>query len=407
MSSGTVLSPKRVFFLSLALALGGFGIGSGEFVIMGLISRVATDLQVSPADVGYAISSYALGVVLGAPVISALSARLPRRALLICLMLVFAVANVASAFAADFQTFVVLRFMAGLPHGAYFGVAALVAASAVPYHKRARAVARVMSGLTVAILVGAPLATWAGNLFGWEIAFTGVGVISLLTAFLIWLWVPRQAVDPMASPARELSALFNQQLLITLGVASIGFGGMFAVFSYVMPTLTGQAGMAEQWGPLVLMIFGVGTIIGNLAGARLADGNLLRAIPMILVWCVLVQAGFYVAANNMIAGMVFVGLVGTCMAMGPALQTRLMDVAGDGQTMAASMNHAAFNMANALGAWLAGVTVKSGAVWSTTGLVGAALAIGGLLIFFAGRQLERRATAAHQTNSIETVPEPV
>ncbi len=344
MSSGTVLSPKRVLFLSLALALGGFGIGSGEFVIMGLISRVATDLQVSPADVGYAISSYALGVVLGAPVISALSARLPRRALLICLMLVFAVANVA---------------------------------------------------------------TWAGNLFGWEIAFTGVGVIALLTAFLIWLWVPRQAVDPMASPARELSALFNQQLLITLGVASIGFGGMFAVFSYVMPTLTGQAGMAEQWGPLVLMIFGVGTIIGNLAGARLADGNLLRAIPMILVWCVLVQAGFYVAANNMIAGMVFVGLVGTCMAMGPALQTRLMDVAGDGQTMAASMNHAAFNMANALGAWLAGVTVKSGAVWSTTGLVGAALAIGGLLIFFAGRQLERRATAAHQTNSIETVPEPV
>ncbi len=387
------LGKGQMLRLSLALALGGFGIGSGEFVIMGLMNRVATDLQVAVPDVGYAISSYALGVVVGAPLISAFAARVPRRALLISLMLVFAAGNMASALASDFWTFVFLRFLAGLPHGAYFGVAALVAAAAVPYHMRARAVARVMSGLTIAIVVGAPLATWAGNLFGWEVAFLGVGIIALLTALLVWLWVPWQAPDPNASPARELSALAKQRVLFTLGVASIGFGGMFAVFSYVMPTLTEQAGMAERWGPLVLMIFGIGTIVGNFAGARAADGNLLRAIVLILIWCALVQAGFFMAADYVVAGVVFVGLVGTSMALGPALQTRLMDVAEDAQTMAASMNHAAFNMANALGAWLAGITIKSGAEWSTTGLVGAALAIGGLLIFLAGRALEQHETA--------------
>lgn len=386
--------PGHLLRLSLALALGGFGIGSGEFVIMGLMNRVATDLQVPVPDVGYAISSYALGVVVGAPLISALAARAPRRALLIGLMLVFALGNMASALATDFWTFVGLRFLAGLPHGAYFGVAALVAASAVPYHMRARAVARVMSGLTIAIVVGAPLATWAGNRFGWEVAFMGVGVIALMTALLVRLWVPVQSPDPDASPAREMSALVKQRVLFTLGVASIGFGGMFAVFSYVMPTLTEQAGMAERWGPLVLMIFGLGTIAGNFIGAKAADSNLLRAIPAILIWCALIQAGFYFAANWTLTGIVFVGLVGTSMALGPALQTRLMDVAEDAQTMAASMNHAAFNLANALGAWLAGITVKQGLVWSSTGLVGAALAIGGLLIFLSGRAVERRSQQA-------------
>ncbi|MBB3230684.1 MFS transporter [Halomonas stenophila] len=374
----------------LALALGGFGIGTSEFVIMGLLERVAGDLQVAAADVGYAISSYALGVVVGAPLISALAARVPRRALLIALMLVFAVGNIASALATSFWPFVGLRFLAGLPHGAYFGVAALVAAAAVPIEQRARAVSRVMLGLTSAILVGAPLATWAGQWLGWQSAFLGVGAIALTTAVLIRLWVPSQPHNPDASPRRELSALVKQRVLFTLGVASIGFGGMFAVFSYVVPTLSTQAGMAESVGPWVLAIFGVGTILGNLIGARLADKNLLKAIPRILLWCLLVQGGFFFAADHLISGLLFVGLVGTSMALGPALQTRLMDVAGDAQTMAASMNHAAFNCANALGAWLAAVVIKGGAPWSSSGLVGAVLALGGLLMFFTGRYRERR-----------------
>lgn len=377
-----------------ALALGGFGIGTGEFVIMGLMSRVANDLQVAVPDVGYAISSYALGVVVGAPVISSLAARLPRRLLLIGLMLAFALGNIASAFAPGFGSFVLLRFLAGLPHGAYFGVAALVAAAAVPIEERARAVSRVMLGLTTAILVGAPLATWAGNALGWQIAFSGVGVIALLTALLIRLWVPAQPADPHASPKRELGALVKQRVLFTLGIASIGFGGMFAVFSYVMPTLTRQAGMAEAWGPLVLVVFGIGTILGNLVGARAADRNLMRAIPGILIWCLVVQGLFFFAANSVAWGLLFVGLVGTSMALGPTLQTRLMDVAEDAQTMAASLNHAAFNCANALGAWLAGVTIKLGFAWSSTGLVGAALAAAGLAIFAMGLWVERRQKVA-------------
>ncbi|MCK2184962.1 MFS transporter [Halomonas getboli] len=390
-SGATARHPRLA---ELALALGGFGIGTSEFVIMGLLERVAGDLQVASADVGYAISSYALGVVVGAPLISALAARVPRRTLLIVLMLVFAVGNVASAMATSFWPFVGLRFLAGLPHGAYFGVAALVAANAVPVEQRAQAVSRVMLGLTTAILVGAPLATWAGQWLGWQSAFMGVGAIALTTAALIRLWVPSQPHDPNASPRRELSALVKQRVLFTLGVASIGFGGMFAVFSYVVPTLSAQAGMRESVGPWVLTIFGVGTILGNLVGARLADRNLLKAIPRILLWCLVVQTGFFFAANHLISGLLFVGLVGTSMALGPALQTRLMDVAGDAQTMAASMNHAAFNSANALGAWLAAVVIKGGAPWSASGLVGAMLALGGLVMFFTGRYMERREARA-------------
>ena len=197
LSSGLARNPRLAEFV---LALGGFGIGTSEFVIMGLMNRVAEDLAVTVPQVGYAISSYALGVVVGAPLISALAARVPRRALLIALMLVFAVGNIASAMAPGFWSFVGLRFLAGLPHGAYFGIAALVAAGAVPIDQRARAISRVMLGLTVAILIGAPLGTWAGNVFGWQIAFAGVGVIALLTALLIRLCVPVQPFDAHASP---------------------------------------------------------------------------------------------------------------------------------------------------------------------------------------------------------------
>lgn len=380
-----------------SLALGGFGIGTTEFVIMGLMNNIAQDMQVSIPMVGYAISSYALGVVVGAPLISSLAARVPRRMLLIGLMLLFAVGNLASAFATGFWSFVGLRFLSGLPHGAYFGVAALVAAGAVPIDQRARAVARVMLGLTIAILIGAPLGTWLGNQLGWQVAFGAVGVIALLTAIMIRLYVPKQPHDPSASPMRELSALVKQRVLFTLGVACIGFGGMFSIFSYVMPTLVEQAGMRDAFAPLVLVIFGVGGIIGTLAGARLADRHLMRSIPWILLWSALVQGLFYFAANSIFWGLLFVCLVGTSVALGPALQTRLMDVAEDAQTMAASLNHAAFNMANALGAWLAGLFITLGFSWSSTGLVGAALALGGLAIFAVGVVMERRGEQARNT----------
>ncbi|MDR5902557.1 MFS transporter [Halomonas icarae] len=393
MSVPSSSSARHPRLAELALALGGFGIGTSEFVIMGLMERVAANLEVATADVGYAISAYALGVVVGAPLISALAARVPRRTLLILLMLVFALGNVASALTTTFWPFVALRFVAGLPHGAFFGVAALVAAAAVPVDQRARAIGRVMLGLSVAIVIGAPLATWAGQWLGWRFAFHAVGGVALATMLMIWLFVPVQPGDRNASPRRELGALVSQRVLATLAVAAIGFGGMFAVFSYVVPTLRDQAGMPEALGPWVLAIFGIGGIIGNLVGARLADRHPVGAIPCILLWSLTIQLGFYVAANHLVTGLLFVGLVGTGIALGPALQSRLMDVAGEAQTMAASMNHAAFNGANALGAWLGGITVKTGAAWSATGLVGAGLALGGLMIFVLGRQLERRRPA--------------
>lgn len=382
-------TPRHPRLAEFALALGGFGIGTSEFVIMGLMNNVATDLAVSVPQVGYAISSYALGVVVGAPLISAFAAKVPKRLLLIVLMLVFAFGNLASAMAPDFWSFVALRFIAGLPHGAYFGVAALVAAAAVPHDQRAQAVSRVMLGLAVAILIGAPLGTWAGGVYGWQVAFAGVGVIALLTSVLIYLWVPTQPKQAGASPLKELSALLNQRVLMTVAVACIGCGGMFAVFSYVMPTLTEQAGMPEHLGPLVLVVFGVGSIIGNLVGGRAADINLMRAIPLTLVWCVVVQSLFFFAANHVWSGLLFVGLMGTCIALAPSLQTRLMDVAGEAQTMAASLNHAAFNGANAIGAWLAGLAISAGLSWSSSGLVGAGLALCGLGIFYLAVWLDR------------------
>ncbi|MFG6158676.1 MFS transporter [Halomonas sp. 1390] len=377
----------------IALALGGFAIGTTEFVIMGLMQRIAEDFGIAVQDVGLAISAYALGVVVGAPLISALGARIPRRRLLIGLMVLFAAGNLLTLLAPSFHGFVVLRFIAGLPHGVYLGVAALVAANVAEPHERGRAVGRVLAGLTLAILAGAPLATWIGGLAGWKAAFVLVGALGLATALLVRWWVPVQPPNDGASLGSELSAITRPRVLYTLAVACIGFAGMFSVFSYSMPTLTHQAGMPEALGPLVLATFGVGSVIGNLVGGRLADADQRRAIAGVLIWAALVQLGFFLAADRIWSGLLFVGLVGTCGALVPPLQTRLMDVAGDAQTMAATLNHAAFNIANGLGAWLGGLAVTVGLGWSATGLVGMAMALGGLAIFLVALARERATLA--------------
>lgn len=372
-----------------ALALGGFAIGTTEFVIMGLMPRIAADYGIAVQEVGLAISAYALGVVVGAPLISAIGARIPRRRLLIGLMLWFAASNLLTLLAPSFHGFVALRFIAGLPHGVYLGVAALVAANVAEPHERGRAVGRVLAGLTLAILAGAPLATWIGGQLGWKTAFVLVGALGLATAMLVRLWVPVQPPNEGASLRSELSAITRPRVLYTLAVACIGFAGMFSVFSYAMPTLTRQAGMPEALGPLVLATFGIGSVLGNLVGGRLADADQRRAIAGVLVWAALVQLGFFLAADRVWSGLLFVGLVGTCGALVPPLQTRLMDVAGDAQTMAATLNHAAFNIANGLGAWLGGIAVTVGLGWSATGLVGMAMALGGLAIFLLALARER------------------
>lgn len=365
----------------LALGVGSFGIGTGEFVIMGLLPDAARDLTITIPEAGHLISAYALGVVVGAPLLAVLGARWPRRNLLIALMAFFAVGNVASALAPSYLSMLVLRLLTGFPHGTYFGVAALVAAGLVARERRAQAVGLVMLGLTVATLVGVPIAAGIGTWLGWRAAFMIVGAIGALTVLLVWRWVPFVPADRHASPLRELSALARKQVWFTLGIGAIGFGGMFAVFSYVKPTMLEVAHMPVGGIPIVLALFGVGMVAGNLAGARLADRALMPTVGGVLVWSALVLGAFVFTAPYPWLASLNVMLVGTAVALGPPLQIRLMDVAGDAQTLAAALNHSAFNMANALGAWLGGVTIAAGLGWTSTGWVGALLALGGLAVF--------------------------
>ena len=376
-----VQSRPAVALIELALAVGSFGIGTGEFAIMGLLPNLAQEFNVTTPQAGHAISAYALGVVVGAPIIAVLAAKLARQTLLLLLMAVFAVGNVVSAVAPTFESFVLLRFLSGLPHGAYFGVAALVAASLVPPNKRTQAVARVMMGLTVATLIGTPVATWFGQALSWRIAFGAVGFMGALTVVLIWLFLPKDKVQEGASPMRELGAFRRKQVWLTLGIGAVGFGGLFSVFSYIASTATEVAGMPENAVPLMMALFGSGMIVGNLVGAWLADRNLMATIGGVLAGSVVVMTVLWLTAENpfMLSACVF--LVGCSVAIGPALQTRLMDVAADAQTLAAALNHSAFNIANALGSWLGGLAIAAGYGFAATGWVGAALAVAGLVVF--------------------------
>jgi len=393
--------PRRAAWAELALAIGGFGIGTGEFVAMGLLPDIAASFAISVPRAGVAISAYALGVVVGAPLIAVLAARWPRRRLLTALMACFAVGNAASALAPSYGWLIAFRFFSGLPHGAYFGVASLVAASWVPVEQRARAIGRVMLGLTGATLAGVPLATWVGQRLGWRAALVLVGVIGALAGVLIPRLVPHNPATAGASPARELGALKRRQVWLTLGVGAIGFGGLFCVLSYITPTMTQVAGIAQRSMPLVLSVFGVGMILGNFIGSWLADRQLIGTIGGVLIWNAVVLSLFSLTAQHARTATGMVLLIGMGVAGVPALQARLMDVAGDAQTLAAALNHSAFNVANALGAWLGGSVIALGLGWASTGWVGALLAVIGLVIFTASLAEARRQATAARTRGFQ------
>ncbi|WP_420094826.1 MFS transporter [Nocardia asteroides] len=377
------------------MALGGFGIGTTEFVTMGLLPDIAGAMNVSEPTAGHAVSAYALGVVIGAPVIAAAFARLPRKKLLVGLMVAFTVGNLATVLAPNYGTLVAARFVAGLPHGAYFGVASLAAASLAPAGQRAKAVAAVMLGLSVANVVGVPAATWLGQAFGWRSAFVVVAVIGLATIGALLRFVPPFTGIVTTNPLTELGALRRPQVLLTLAVGAVGFGGMFAVYTYVATTLTDVAGLGAGLVPLVLALFGVGMVIGNIAGGFLADRGVDRSIFIGMVAMVVILAGFVAAAHNPVTAAIGALLVGASgAALAPGLQTRLMDVAADAQTLAAALNHAALNIANAAGAWLGGLVIAAGYGYTAPAAVGAALAISGVLLFAVTVALARR-TPAH------------
>jgi len=375
-------SPRAILLIELALAMGGFAIGTGEFAIMGLMPNVALGLGISEPQVGHVISTYALGVVVGAPLLAILGSRLFRRHLLLLLMGFFALGNFASAVAPDYHSLLLFRFIAGLPHGAYFGVAMLVAASMVAPDQRAKAVSRVLAGLTIAMLIGNPLATWLGQWLSWRWAFGLVGLIALLTVLLVAIFLPLDRSEPRNNPMRELRDFNRKQVWLALAISSVGFAGMFCVFAYLAPTLLEVTGVSENWIPVGLAAFGLGGIIGNLFGGWLFDRLRFKAIPLLLLWSIAVLLVFPFATHSLWTILPAAFAVGTMVSLSPALQTHLMDVAADAQTLAAASNHAAFNIANALGPWLGGLAISAGLGWTSTGYIGAATGAAGLLVFW-------------------------
>jgi len=364
-----------------ALAVGGFAIGTTEFATMSLLPFFAKDLGISAPTAGHVISAYALGVVVGAPLIAILSARMARRTLLIVLMSVFAIANGLSALAPTYHWMLLFRFLSGLPHGAYFGIAALVAASLVPVERRTQAVGRVLLGLTIATIIGVPFANWVGQAFGWRWGFAVVAFLALLTATLVAIFAPRDRVDPGASPLRELGALKRGQVWLTLATGAIGFGGLFAVYTYLASTLMAVTGVSAAALPAALACFGIGMTAGNLIAPRFADRALMPTAGALLVWSAVALALYPFAAGKLWSILLDVTAVGFGGALGTVMQTRLMDVAGDAQALAAALNHAAFNVANALGPLLGGMAIAAGYGWTSTGWVGCGLALAGLAIW--------------------------
>jgi DHA1 family inner membrane transport protein len=379
----------------LALAMGGFAIGTTEFVTMGLLREMADGVGVSIPSGGHVISAYALGVVVGAPLIAVLGARLPRKGLLLALMTAFAVGNAASALATGYGMLVVARFFSGIPHGAYFGVASLVAASLVDPARRGRAVSLVMLGLPIANVVGVPAATWMGQLLGWRSAYWAVTLLGLLTVLLVAVLVPRRAPDRAATGRRELKAFARVQVWLTLLVGAVGFGGMFAMYSYINPTVTEVTGLSPATIPLFLLAFGLGGSAGTVLGGHLADWSILRSLVASSAGMGLVLALFTLTAHYPVPAWVTVFLVaavGSVLVVN--LQMRLMHVAGDAQTLGAAMNHAALNMANALGAWLGGLVIAAGLGYTAPSWVGAGLSAAGLVVLGLSAVLHRRHVTA-------------
>jgi DHA1 family inner membrane transport protein len=350
---------------------------------MGLLPYFAPAVGVSAPVAGHVISAYALGVVVGAPVLAVALARLPRRNVLVGLMVAFALANGLSAFSPSYHWMLAFRFLAGLPHGAYFGVASLVAASLVPPARRAQAIARVLLGLTVATIFGVPMANAIGQLVGWRWSFALVALLALSTALLVLRLVPleRLADQNTASPLTELAVLKRRQVWLALGIGAIGFGGMFAVYTYLADTLLLVTKAPPAVVPVMLGIFGIGLTAGNLISAWFADQALMATVAGVLIWSAASLALYPFMTHAVWSMALAVLLIGAGGGLATPLQARLMEVAEGAQTLAASLNHSAFNTANALGPWLAGMAIAGGYGWGSSGWVGCALALGGLVLW--------------------------
>ncbi|TVT23570.1 MFS transporter [Amycolatopsis rhizosphaerae] len=379
----------------LALAIGAFGIGTTEFVMMGVLPQAAADFGVSIPSAGYLITAYALGVVVGAPLLTAVAVRLPRKTMLLAMMALFTVGNLLFALSPNQELGVLFRFVAGLPHGAFFGAGAVVASSLVEPGNRAKAVSMMFLGLTLANVVGVPLGTLLGQQVGWRATFGVVVLIGLLALVAIARLVPHQGRPAEASLRTELAAFRRPQVWLALAIVTIGMGGVFASLSYVTPMLTDVAGYAPHNVTVLLALAGVGMTIGNLLGGRLADRALMPSLYFALFALAVVLAVFTLTAHSKIGAAITIFAVGvTGFMIGPMMQTRIMQKAGGTPSLVSAAVQSAFNIANSIGAYLGGLVIAGGLGLVAPNLVGAILSVLGLSIAAVSGALDRRAVTA-------------
>jgi DHA1 family inner membrane transport protein len=349
---------------------------------MGLLEEIAAGIDRSNAQTGHIITAYALGVVVGAPVIVSLGARLPKRELAIGLILALGIGNAITAVASGYLPVMAARFISGLPHGAYFGVASLLAASMVPPAMRGRAVSSVMLGLSVATVAGVPASTWMGQELGWRSAYWAVLGIAVAAALMIWAFVPYSPGNSTATVRKELAALKRRNVQFAVAAGMIGFGGLFAMYSYIAPLVTKVMGQSDNWIVAFTAAYGVGSVVGAWAAGILADWNVERSVVVGFAATAVALCAFYFAAYHLVPALLLVfavGALGSILAIN--LQIRLMDAAGDAQMLGAALNHSALNVANGLGAFLGSVVITLGWGYRATSLVGVGLSVLGLLVF--------------------------
>lgn len=376
----------------LALATGGFAIGVTEFAIMGLQREIVLDLDVSYGQGGLLVSAYAVGVVVGAPVLALMGAKRERKAYALFLLVLFIIAHILSFVAPNFETLLVGRFLSGLPHGAYFATAALMSAQMVGPAKRGRAIAVVLSGLAIANVSGVPAVTWIGQLFGWRWMFLIVAGLAGLTMLAVAFLAPRQDAPAGASVKGELRALANQRLWVGIGLAVIGFSGMFAIYTYLSHVAVEVTGFSDSALPWVVLIFGAGMVIGTFMGGWATDKSVLGTVLIAMIMVALFMALFAALAHIPWVMLILLFCVGVSSSnLSPAMQTHLIDTAPKAPQLAASFHHSAFNAANALGAIVGGVTIDMGLGLRAPAYAGAIAASVGVLIALYAIWLTKRA----------------
>ncbi len=391
----------------LALAIGAFGIGTTEFVIMGLLPEVAGTFDVSIPTAGYLVSGYAVGVMLGAPLMTLLGTKISRKRMLMLLMGFFIVGNVLSALAPAFGLMLAGRIVASLAHGAFFGIGSVVAADLVAPEKKAGAIAMMFTGLTVANVVGVPAGTLIGQQVGWRATFFVVAALGVLGLLGVAKLVPDMPKAEGVRLRHEIAAFRNVQVLLAMAMTVLGFGGVFAAITYITPMMTNVAGYADTSVTWLLVLFGLGMVFGNLVGGRFADRALMPMLYVSLSGLAVALALFTVAAHDKSASAVMVFLIGALgFATVPPLQKRVLDQAAGAPTLASAVNIGAFNLGNALSAWLGGVVIAAGLGYTAPNWVGAALAASALVLAFVSSALERR-TATHSTVVAGAVPEAI